>query len=379
MSQHLFSSRQRQPAECIIKLGASKREMTDLYPYLTQVTVSASRIAATTATIELETRRDERCRWSVQDAGILAPWKSIRIEAAFGDHTEEVMRGYVREIDADYPEDAGSSKVKVVVQDESLSLDREHRRRAWGAETPTTDAAILRKILQDYPGLELHGDSQEGLTGIIVNQNCTDIQLLRGRARVNGYELTFRESKVYFGPMRLRLSAQPSILVYAGWDTHCYRISIKDDGHHPDAVGFDLPGERSDKLRQAVIAPDLPALGRERADSSNSGLRPFVWRLDRVAGVSEPQLRALAKARANEQAMKIRAEGELDGSRYRHVLHVGLPVGLEGVGNRYGGQYYVDTVVHRFDTNGYRQTFKLLRNAYGDNLASASSALAPLI
>ena len=73
------------------------------------------------------------------------------------------------------------------------------------------------------------------------------------------------------------------------------------------------------------------------------------------------------------------AEGELDGSLYGHVLNVGLPVGVDGVGERYGGIYFVDQVRHQFNSEGYRQTFALLRNAYGDNLAGAGGLLAGVL
>ena len=62
------------------------------------------------------------------------------------------------------------------------------------------------------------------------------------------------------------------------------------------------------------------------------------------------------------------ATGELDGSRYGHVLRAGEPVAIDGIGERYGGVYYVDKVSHRFTVDGYRQSFELMRNAYGDNL-----------
>ena len=88
---------------------------------------------------------------------------------------------------------------------------------------------------------------------------------------------------------------------------------------------------------------------------------------------------ALAQARANEQAFRITAQGELDGSLYGHVLAVGETVGVDGIGEKYGGIYYVDNVRHRFDQQGYRQTFRLLRNAYGDNLEVGSNPLAGLI
>ena len=51
-----------------------------------------------------------------------------------------------------------------------------------------------------------------------------------------------------------------------------------------------------------------------------------------------------------------------------HVLRVGLPVPVDGLGNRLSGIYYVDKVSHRFSFEGYKQQFTLLRNAYGDNL-----------
>ena len=60
--------------------------------------------------------------------------------------------------------------------------------------------------------------------------------------------------------------------------------------------------------------------------------------------------------------------GELDGTLYGHVLLPGQPVAVDGPGEWLGGIYYVDRVSHRFNTEGYRQQIRLLRNAYGDNL-----------
>jgi hypothetical protein len=125
------------------------------------------------------------------------------------------------------------------------------------------------------------------------------------------------------------------------------------------------------------VQPDLPLLGRERAGNLQAGLTPFLWRMSGESGnadADEQRLRAKAQAKANEADMhKIQAEGELDGTLYGHVLLAGLPVGVDGVGPRQSGTYYVDTVTHVFNAQGYRQRFKLLRNAWGDNLASLPS------
>ena len=198
----LLSGATREPAEAIIKVGTAEEEITDLYPFITELTAEITRKEAGVATLKFESRRDEQGVWSVQDAGVLAPWEPIILEAAFGSTTEEIMRGYIREVSASYPEDAGNTTVTVQVQDDSIALDREQVREVWGGDAPTDDATILSAILGRH-GLSPHPDNATGLTGLVLNQDTTDIRFLRARAEANGYELIFQEGSVYFGPMRL--------------------------------------------------------------------------------------------------------------------------------------------------------------------------------
>jgi len=367
----LFGDKNRAPAECLIKVGVAKREIADLYPFLVEVSVQASRKEASTATLTFETRRDENGEWSVQDAGILLPWEPIVIEAAFGDRIEEVMRGYIREVKTEFPENAGAAQVKVECQDESLRLDREHKRKAWGAETPTTDQLILAEILAAYGTLAPHAENAAGQDSLVVNQDDSDIQFLKKRAEFNGYELIFSEGQVYFGPMRLEAEAQETILVYAGSATNCLSLSVNADGHQADAVAFDSPAEEGDTSNETVIKPNLHLLGPTHADSASQGLETFVWKMSGEAGADAARLKAMALQKANEfDIQKVKGEGELDGTLYGHVLRVGLPVPVDGLGSWLSGVYYVDAVTHRFAYEGYRQSFTLLRNAFGDNLDS---------
>ncbi|MDH3404187.1 MAG: hypothetical protein OES32_06455 [Acidobacteriota bacterium] len=374
----LLSGKTREPAEAIIKVGTAGEEVVDLYPFITELTAEISRQEAGVATLKFESRRDEQGVWTVQDAGVLAPWEPIVIEAAFGSTTEEVLRGYIREVSASYPEDAGNTTVTVQVQDDSIALDREQMREVWGGDAPTDDATILAAILARH-GLSPHPDNATGLTGLVLNQDATDIRFLRQRAEANGYELIFQEGTVYFGPMRLEAEPQATILVYAGRGTNCYRFDVKADGHQPDAVAFDAAAEQGAETVQDVIAPDLPLLGTTAADSTSSGLGDFTWRMVRQGSPNEEELRARAQQRANEMSMRVKAEGELDGSLYGHVLRVGEPVPVDGVGDWLGGLYYVDAVSHKFTLDGYRQSFKLMRNAYGDNFSSGGDPLAGVL
>lgn len=372
----LLSSRRREPAECIITVAG--REIMDLYPFLVEVTVQASRSSAATANLRFETRRDEQGRWTVQDAGVFYNWATMKVEAAFGTYREEVFRGFIRECTADYPRSAGDATFTVACQDESLALDREHRRRVWGADVPTTDQVIVASIASDH-GLAPDPGSAPGQTGLVLNQDTTDIAFLRERAEANGYELIFSAGLVYFGPLRVGDPPQETILVYAGPDTHCSRFSVRSDGHRPESVMVQLAATDGDGINEQTIRPDLPLMGTEDAGSGGTGLRDFTWRMTSYGGASESEMRARAQRLANENSLQVRADGKLDGTCYGHVLKVGLPVAVDGVGDRLSGIYYVDQVNHRFSSDGYTQGFTLLRNAYGDNVPGASGLLAGIL
>lgn len=372
MLLNLFSEKERQPAECVISVDGA--EITEFYPLLLELMVETSRTEAATATLTFETRRDEHGRWTVQDADVLLPWARIIISTAFGSRVEEIMRGYIREVSLDTPNDAGAARVKVECQDDSIRLDREHRRDTWGTESlPSSDTLLLSEILMHY-GLTPDPENAAGQDRVVgLAQDDTDIKLLRARADFNGYELIFREGRVYFGPMRLTADPQDTILVYAGSDSNCLSLSVRADGHQADAVAYDAPADSGDSSTPETVHPDLTLLGTSHADSSGAGLEDFVWRMSAQAGADAERLRTLAQHKANDLDIhRIQGEGELDGTLYGHVLLPGLPVGVDGIGECMAGIYYVDGVSHSFTSSGYRQRFRLLRNAYGDNLASVS-------
>ncbi|MCO5977340.1 phage late control D family protein [Ideonella oryzae] len=365
-----LSAKERAPAECLVKVNG--QEISALYPFLLEITVQCGRAEAATASLTFETRRDELGRWTVQDAELLTPWAPVEIHAAFGHRTEEVMRGYIREVKLDTPQDAGAAQVRVECQDDSIRLDREHHRKTWGSSTlPSSDRLLLMEILSGY-GLLPHPDTKGGQDRLVgIAQDDTDIKFLKSRAEFNGYELIFREGLVYFGPMRLEADPQDTLLVYAGADTNCLSLTAQVNGHQADAVAYDAPAESGDSVSPTTVDPSLPLLGRRRADSRAAGLEPFVWRLQAEAGADANRLQALAQQKANElDIQRVHAEGELDGTLYGHVLQAGLPVGVDGLGDWLSGTYYVDTVTHTFNAQGYRQRFTLLRNALGDNLGA---------
>ena len=252
--------RERHPVECVVKVDGT--EITELYPYLREVQVATSRSAAATATLSFDAVRLEDGRWSVQDAGLFDAWKRITIEARFGPNAEEVMRGFIKEVRVEYPEDRSAARVTVNAQDESLMLDREHVRRALSTEdAPMTDGDIVSSIAGDH---DLSPEVDTGLTNAALNLDGTYVRLLRDRAEANGYEFYVRGGTLYFHAPRLDQDPAPEpIRIYAGAATNCLRFSAQYDGHKPDVV---IWLDEADKY-----VPPLKACLRRRKSQDSQG------------------------------------------------------------------------------------------------------------
>lgn len=376
----------REPAGLLVETGTpySQLRTTELYPLLTEASVDVSRNKAIEARLVFESRRNPDGSWEVQDSGVFDRWTPLRLLVTFGVlRQEEVFRGFVRELKATHPDNPGESTVTVVAQDHSLAADRDHRRRVWGAEVPTSDTVILSEVLARYR-LTPDPANGQGLSGIEVNQDATDAAFLRSRAEANGYDLMYERGTVYFGPQRLGSPEQDPILVAAGPDTNCVELGIETDARKPDAVvaEFTVGQGGTGTTREIRVEPDQRLLGTTPLRSDAVGLGENVERMQ-GQGDDEEAIRRSAQAKVNELSMKTTATGVLDGTAYGHVLLAGRTVRVDGVGPTNAGSYFVDTVTHTFTAEGYRQRFQLLRNAVGDDglgaLGAAPGSLTALL
>lgn len=360
----LLSGGLPEPAECVVELEGNG--LAELYALLAEVRVESSRGQADVCVLRFESHRDMDGNWVVQDHADIRPWSELTVEAQFGSRSEPVFAGYIKEVRTAYPRDRGAAEVTVYAQDESLLLDRQSviRRRST-AEEPKTDKEAVEAAITEVSSLSLDPDSEDGLTNEALVQSGTAATFIRERAQANGYEFYVREGSVYFGPPRLDGEPRPTILVYAGPRTNCVDFRANFDGHLPDAVRIHRPGEDGAEGEELIVEPDLDELGDESASSADRGLEPYVMTLA-PTGATPAEMEAAAQARANQYAWKLRAQGELDGDIYGDVLRTYEVVLVDGAGSTYSGTWYVDAVRHSFTATGYRQHFRLIRNATGD-------------
>ena len=363
----------RNPASCLIEAGTDLKNIDQIAPLVATVDLQTSREEAGAGTIVIEDRRGSDGKWMAADSGLFTRWAKIRVSADFGTHQEVILTGYVMKLTPDYPGNAGEAKLTLEVQDESAALGREQMRRVWGEDQPMADGDIVAELAST---VDLSPDplSAAGQSSRALTQEGTPIQFIRERAKANGYDLIFFDGQVYFGPKRLDGSAQAPILVYAGRDTNCRNFTLGDIAETPDEVRADMaPREEGATPEVVSVTPDEPVLGTTPAAAEGSDLgAPSVWRVGAEGDETPEERTARAQALVNEHAFKLRGSGELDGTVYGHVLRPGLMVSMDGAGTRYGGLYYVDKVAHAFNSEGYTQTFEVMRNATGESDAPGS-------
>jgi hypothetical protein len=359
-----------EPAGLKLFLGPIPVEAVDLYPVLESVTVNVSRKEPGVATIVLSAMRDETGAWPVLDGGYFTRWNPVRIQADFGGYAEDVLWGHVLKVTPEFPADRGAAKATVEIQDESIALDRAAVNREWNSASSPTDMSdgMIVSSIATSNRLSIAMDGGQGLTVNPMTQDKTDFRFIAERAEKTGYEFRVQFGEVYFGPINLSGTPQDTLLVYAGPDTSVREFSIAEEGGMPaEAVMATVDTGGSGEAIEARMAPNLPILGRMAAfDEGQTGLQDFSWQIKGEGDAAPDAAEMLAQAKVNEASLSITAEALVDSTIYGHVVQPGRTINVDGIGERYGGRFYVDNVEHVFDAEGYTQKTSLLKNGVNE-------------
>jgi hypothetical protein len=230
MALYILSNAYRKPVNCLIRVGTGRRLITEPFAFVQDVLVHCRRNEATVAMLRLTARRAGN-QQVTREAGLFGAGEPIVIEADFGKYCEELMRGSVHALKASYEQGTQRRPTTVTVecQDDSLRLDRECMHRVWGGgEHLINDRFVVATLLEEY-GLKLDPASGAGSHYAQLIQDATDLDFLRARAAVNGYDLLFQAGQVYFGPMRLVARPQGRIQADRRLSAQCRYFCLHTD------------------------------------------------------------------------------------------------------------------------------------------------------
>jgi hypothetical protein len=198
----------------------------------------------------------------------------------------------------------------------------------------------------------------------IPTQKGTDLAYINSLASKYGHVFyidpgpTPGMSTAYWGPEVRFGSPQPALTVNLGPATNVNSLNFSYDGLARKQLIVTIVEENT-KIPIPIPVPDItplkPTLAKEKAVTLKTRILGDVANFDPV----EAALVALAGVSGASDAVS--ANGQLDVSKYGHVLKPRQLVKVRGGGINFDGLYFVKSVSHSIKVGVYTQSFSLVR------------------
>ena len=243
--------------------------------------------------------------------------------------------------------------------------DRGHRLQR-GRKTRTflqkKDSDIASQIAAEA-GLSATTTDSGTTLDYVLQANQTDWEFLCERARLIRYEVVVRDKALFFQPVAndqsevLTLDMKNDLLEFYP------RISSSGQATEVKLQSWSIKDKKA-MLGDSKAGDEVSTMG---GASSGAAIvqSAFGNAIDVVTDQpvsTQAEADQIAKARFNELVLQlISGEGTCRG---RADIRAGKVIKIDGVGQRFGGQYYVTSAIHRYSpANGYVTDFMVRRNA----------------
>jgi hypothetical protein len=265
----------------------------------------------------------------------------------------------------------GESRLIVTGEDISLMLDLKEKSTTYENQS---DSQIVTKLLQNYREYWLKTDVQNSQytptkEKRIRTQQGTDLKFIQQLAQDNSFIFEIKPSDTpgkniaYWGEEKRSITPdQPALSMNMGAFTNVdSSITFNFDALKPQEFQIEIVDDITGQQIpvQVPIPPGKPLVTKPAKPLASSILRYS----DKFDPIPAKKYAESVSSRSKEDA--VTASGEVDTVRYGHVLQVRQLVGVRGVGNSYGGYYYVKQVTHRIKRGEYKQSFTLIREGQG--------------
>ncbi|MDZ8188791.1 MAG: hypothetical protein RMX96_28560 [Nostoc sp. ChiSLP02] len=266
----------------------------------------------------------------------------------------------------------GESRLIVTGEDISLMFDLQDKNETY---PNLSDSKIVKKILTPYRikyGLKLDVKNSNYVPKKeerIPTQQGTDLQFIQELAVRNSYIFEIKPDKIpgkniaYWGEEKQKITpVQPALSMNMGAFTNVdSSISFNFNALAAIEPQASISNERTGaSIRIKVPKSPGKILVKKTAKFLRKEILRCTNKLEKILAQNETESFA---SRSQENA--VTASGEVDTVRYGYILRVRQLVGVRGVGNTYGGYYYVKQVTHRIKRGEYKQSFTLKREGRG--------------
>jgi len=285
--------------------------------------------------------------------------KSFSVRLGEGAAAGQVFDGRIMALEARYPK-MRPPEITLLAEDRLQDLRMRRRTRTF---EDMTDAEVFKQIAADHslqPDIDVNGPTHK----VLAQVNQSDLAFLRERARAIDAEVWIEASKLR-AKMRSRRETNTVTLTHGqGLEELVICADLANQQTTVAVSGWDVKAKAA-ILHQAtatVLGSELNGdLSGSRILQEALGERTQV--LAHATPLTSAEARAVAEANFRRCARRFvtgRALAQGDGR-----LHVGTHVTLQGVGDLFAGEYYVNEVRHLFDrTSGYQCDFQVERTGF---------------
>ena len=308
---------------------------------------------------------------------LLSPGVRAVVMVTFGAVPRVLMDGLITHQQLSPGANPGEGSLAVTGEDLTVVMDREEKVVEHPAQN---ESVIALKILGSYahygivpkvippPSFEVPLPTER-----IPVQRGTDLAYLQELAARFAYVFYLEPgplpgmTQAYWGPPNRLGVPQPALSVNLGSSTNVTSIDFKNDAAAPATV----EGSVQDRQTNATVpVRSLPSLRPPLAAIPGLFNPILAGKKAYKAAGGKSATQALAEAQGQSEATTdvVQVDGELDSSRYGHLLQARGLVGLRGAGLTYDGLYYVKQVSHAIARGSYSQSFSLVREGLGANV-----------
>jgi uncharacterized protein involved in type VI secretion and phage assembly len=357
------------------------RKQTDLELDLMEVVVDTNLYLPAMFSITLADDVDkdtEKLKYA--DSDTFKPGAEVKVELETDDIQDEpravkatLMIGEVTAIEPVFST-AGRPTLRVRGYDRSHRLTRGKKTRTYGDANPTgqgiTDEQIINTIVQETDQITGKAVDTSGFSSVkycyVLQYNQTDLEFLWSRARLLGYQVYVEDKKLYFQKADAHRGAQSDKPAALRWGHNLRsfepRLTLMHQVDQAMVKGWDPAAKQSiEGINKTDTSKTIPVVGLSKKGSALAK-EVFGGTADEVV-VDHPilsidQAKAMAAARfAEAESEFIQADGACREGDPR--LIAGRVVTIEGVGERFSGDYYVTEARHVYARGAYEVTFSV--------------------
>ena len=311
---------------------------------------------------------DDKGNWEGQDEDFLASFARVRVEIKVGEQPfVPLIDGPIVGFDSPMSSGPGQSSITLIVQDDSVYLNREESISRF---ENLADHEIASQIFQGVEqiattDIEKTPKPSGGLPPVVV-QRGTEMQLLRFLARRQGLHVYVLpgdspgQSIGCFKSFPTQTDGLPP-LILLGTNRNIERFNPRNDAQSPSTVRASTVNIKDKTvITRTSRFGDLELLGDEQGFEDESQTATRV--LPPYQGESVDLDRAVA-AVASNSSYALEATGSVLDYSYLGVLQPYRVVSVLGANSRLSGNYLISKVTHTLTRSTYSQSFTVRRNA----------------